>query len=208
MQRPVALAAAGILVTLAGGALIATTILAPAARMAACRASNVAGGFDRLGGPFTLLDGAGREVTDADVITEPSLIYFGYTSCPDVCPVDNARNAAAVDILAEDHGIAAQPVFITVDPARDTPEVMADYAANMHPEMVGLSGSESQIAAAAKAYSTYYAKADEDPDYYLMNHQTMTYLALPGLGTVEFFNRDDGPEEVAERTACLVEAAD
>lgn len=208
MQRPVAIAAAGIVATLMGGALIATTILAPSDRLAACRTGNVAGGFNRLGGPFTLIDGAGREVTDADVITEPSLIYFGYTSCPDVCPIDNARNAAAVDILAEDHGIDAQPVFITVDPARDTPEVMGDYAANMHPEMVGLSGSKAQIAAAAKAYSTYYARADEDPDYYLMNHQTMTYLALPGRGTVEFFGRDDGPEEVAQRTACLVEAAD
>ncbi len=207
MSKTVALAAAGIVATLVGGALIATTILAPADRLAACRVGNVAGGFDRLGGPFTLLDGTGKTVTDADVITEPSLIYFGYTSCPDVCPVDNARNATAVDILEEDHGIEAQPVFITVDPARDTPDVMGDYAANMHPRMIGLSGTEGQIAAAAKAYSTYYAKADEDPDYYLMNHQTMTYLALPGQGTVEFFDRDAGPEEVAQRTACFVEAA-
>ncbi|SDE64127.1 SCO family protein [Limimaricola pyoseonensis] len=207
MQRSIAIAAAGAVAVIVGGALVATTILAPADRLAACRQGNVAGGFDRLGGPFTLVDGSGATVTDADVITEPSLVYFGYTSCPDVCPVDNARNAAAVDVLEEDHGIAAQPVFITIDPARDTPEVMGDYARNMHPRMVGLSGSEEQVAAAAKAYSTYYAKSGDDPDYYLMDHQTMTYLALPGQGTVEFFGRDDGPEEVAERTACLVAAA-
>ncbi len=207
MSRTIVLAATGIVATLVGGALIATTILAPADRFAACRQGAVSGGMGTIGGPFTLVDGSGATVTDADVITEPSLIYFGYSFCPDICPVDNARNAAAVDILQEDAGIAATPVFITIDPARDTPEVMADYSDNMHPKMVGLTGSDAQIADAAKTYATFYQRSGDDPEYYLMDHQTFTYLVLPEAGTVEFFRRDASPEDVAQRTACFVEAA-
>ena len=156
-----------------------------------------------IGGPFTLVDQTGATVTEADVITGPTLVYFGYGFCPDVCPVDNARNVAAIDLLAE-QGIDATPVFITVDPARDTPDFMADYAANMHPDMIGLTGSDAQIAAAAEAYRVVYSRNGDDPDYYLMNHSAFTYLMFPGDGFVSFFRRDATPQQVADQTACAV----
>lgn len=166
-----------------------------------CAETTVAGGA--IGGPFTLVDETGRTVTDADVITDPTLIYFGFTFCPDVCPLDSARNAAAVDILAE-QGISATPVFISIDPARDTPEVVRDFTDNFHPKMIGLTGSDEQVAAAAAAYRTFYSKDGDDPEYYLMQHTTFTYLVLPGQGFMDFFRMEASAEDVARRTACFV----
>ena len=173
---------------------------------AACRSGAVAGGMGAVGGPFELVSETGATVTDAEVVDRPALLYFGYTFCPDICPLDNVRNAAAADLLAE-RGIDARPVFVTVDPARDTPEVMADYTEAMHPEMVGLTGSEAQVKAAADAYRIYYRVPESDDEYYLVDHTTFTYLVLPGHGVVDYFRRETPPEEIAERTACFVEAA-
>ncbi|PUB17201.1 SCO family protein [Yoonia sediminilitoris] len=169
-----------------------------------CGTTAVAGGD--IGGPFELVNEDGVTVTDADVITEPTLVYFGYTFCPDVCPLDAARNAAAVDILAE-QGMSVTPVFITIDPVRDTVEVVREYTDNFHPKMIGLTGSEEQIAAASQAYKTYYNKADDDPEYYLMQHSTFTYLMLPDKGFVEFFRQPTPAEEMAEITACHINAS-
>ncbi len=175
-------------------------------RFAQCRGGAVAGGAGSVGGPFTLVSETGETVTDAEVIDKPALIYFGYTFCPDVCPIDNARNVAAVDILKE-RGIDVKPVFITVDPARDTVEVMREFTDAYHPDLLGLTGSEEQIKAAADAYRTFYSKQDgADPDYYLVDHTTFTYLTLPGYGFAEFFRRDDTPESVADRVQCYVDA--
>jgi protein SCO1/2 len=149
----------------------------------------------------------GEEVTDVEVITEPSVLYFGFTSCPDICPVDMARNGEAVAIL-EERGIAAQPVFISVDPERDTPEVVGEYASYFHPRAVGLTGSAEQVDAAAKAYRVYYAKQEGDAESYLVDHTGYSYLVLPGLGFVDFVNREDPPQELADRLACFVRAAE
>ncbi len=192
-------------VALAG---VAAMALAPlwtgADAFAGCREGQVAGGD--IGGPFTLVNGQSETVTDAEVLTEPSILYFGFASCPDVCPLDLARNAQAVDILAE-QGIGATPVFITVDPERDTPEVVAEYAGLFHPDTIGLTGTPEQVDAAARAYRVYYAKQGDDPDTYLMDHSSFSYLVLPEVGFVDFVNRDEPPEAVAERMACFVEAA-
>lgn len=169
-----------------------------------CRGGAVGGGA--IGGPLSLVDGAGKAVTDADIFTKPTLLYFGYTFCPDVCPMDNARNAEAVDIL-EEKGFDVQPAFITIDPARDTPDVVRDFAANLHPKMVGLTGSEDQIKAASLAYKTYFKKQDSTDEFYLMDHSTFTYLVLPSIGFVEFFKREDTADAMAERTACFVSKA-
>ncbi|MEM7522397.1 MAG: SCO family protein, partial [Pseudomonadota bacterium] len=112
--------------------------------------SGVSTGTASIGGPFTLTDHTGARVTEADVIDKPTLVYFGYTFCPDVCPVDAAIMAQMDDILAE-RGHEVNTVFITVDPARDTPEILGDFVANLHPDMLGLTGSDEDIAAAAKA---------------------------------------------------------
>ena len=171
---------------------------------AQCRGSQVAGGD--IGGPFTLVNAEGETVTDADVITEPSLIYFGFTFCPDVCPLDTARNAVAVDILDE-QGMQVTPVFISVDPERDTPEVVGAFAENLHERMIGLTGTEEQVRAASRAYKSYYNSHDDGSDpYYLVDHSTFTYFVLPEHGFVEFFRRETSPQDMAETVACYISA--
>jgi protein SCO1/2 len=175
-------------------------------RFAACREGAVAGGAGAIGGPLDLIDETGAPVTERDIVTEPALIYFGYTFCPDVCPVDAARNAQAVDIL-EERGILVTPVFISIDPARDTPEVMAEFTDMLHPRMIGLTGSEAQVQAASRAYKTYYRINNPQDEYYLVDHSTFTYLVLPEAGFVDFFRQEVTPEQMADRVACFVEAA-
>lgn len=157
-----------------------------------------------IGGPFELVSETGETVTDADVITQPTLVYFGYTFCPDVCPIDNARNGFAADILAE-QGVEIGTAFISVDPARDTVEVVGDYTENFHPDMIGLTGTPEQVRAAAQAYKVFYRAHDDDPDYYLVDHSTQTYLMMPETGLATFFKREDSAETVAEITACFAD---
>lgn len=171
---------------------------------AGCRTSAIAGGPGAIGGPFTLVDKTGATVTDKEVITAPSLVYFGYTFCPDVCPLDNARNVEAVDILDE-LGHEVNPVFISIDPERDTPEVMGEFAEIMHPRMIGLTGSPEQVKAASQAYRTYYKVQEKKDDFYLVDHSTFTYLVLPDKGFVEFFRREVSPDQLASTVACFLE---
>jgi len=173
-------------------------------KFAECRNSAVAGGGGDIGGPFTLVDETGKTVTDKDVLTKPSLVYFGYTFCPDVCPLDNARNAEAIDLLTG-KGYDVTPVFISIDPERDTPETLRDFTDNLHEKMIGLTGTPEQVQAASRAYKTYYKKQDTGDQYYLMDHSTFTYLMLPGIGFADFFNRDDTPEQMADRVACFID---
>ncbi|WP_372836995.1 SCO family protein [Puniceibacterium confluentis] len=203
MSRIAAFFAGTSLVALIFGVWYATTPRGGTDIFADCRASQIAGGSDTIGGAFTLINSKGETVTDADVITKPSLVYFGYTFCPDVCPLDNIRNAEVVDIL-EERGEDATPVFITVDPKRDTPEVMGAYAASLHERMIGLTGSAEQIKAASAAYRTYYKAQDTGDDFYLVDHSTFTYLVLPEQGFVEYFRRDLSADQVADRVSCFV----
>ena len=181
---------------------VATGAIAQEDPFADCRASTV--GEATIGGPFELVDENGVTVTDADVITAPTLVYFGYTFCPDVCPLDSARNALAVEFL-EEAGHIVTPVFITVDPARDTVEVVRDFADVFHPRMIGLTGSDEQIRGAAQAYRAFYRAHRSDDEYYLVDHSSFTYLMLPEIGFVEFFRSGASSDEVAELTACYLE---
>jgi len=202
MAKYLAAAAVGLVLIFLGGSFAYTQFAQP--NLETCSAT--ATGAD-IGGPFELLDGEGNLVTDADLITEPTLIYFGFTFCPDLCPFDMARNAIAVEILAE-QGIAATPVFISIDPERDTPDVVRDYAANFHEKAIGLTGTPEQVDAASKAYRTFYSKdTSGDPEFYLMTHTTFTYLTLPEHGFVEFFRREDTAEQIAQTVACFAQAA-
>ncbi len=169
---------------------------------APCGDTAVAG--SAIGGPFELVSEDGQTVTDADVITKPTLVYFGYTFCPDVCPLDSARNAQAAYIL-EEQGLDLGTVFISVDPARDTVEVVRDFTDNFHEDMIGLTGSAEQVKAASLAYKTYYRVQEGDPDYYLVDHSTQTYLMMPETGFATFFRRDTPPEQVAEVAACFMD---
>lgn len=173
-------------------------------RFASCRGGVVAGGAGALGGPFELIDHTGRAVTDTELVTMPSILYFGFTTCPDVCPLDTARNAAAVEVL-EDRGILAQPVFISFDPERDTPEVLELFAANHHPRMVGLTGSDAQIRQAAQAYRVVYQRQERDDGFVLFNHSTHSYLLLPEYGFADFLPRSLTPDQMADRVQCFVQ---
>lgn len=168
-----------------------------------CRQGQIAGGD--IGGPFTLVNTEGRTVTDQEVLQKPALVYFGYTFCPDVCPLDVARNVEAVDLL-DAQGMDVTPVFISIDPDRDTPEALADYASNMHPKLVALTGSAEQVQTASRAYKTFYKKRETGDEYYLMDHSTFTYLMLPGKGFVDFFRREITSDQMAESVACFVKA--
>lgn len=173
----------------------------PNSAFAQCENSGPVGGD--IGGAFTLVSEDGQTVTDTDIITKPTLVYFGYTFCPDVCPLDAGRNAEALEIL-KTKNIDAQGLFISFDPARDTPEVLAEFTDYLHEDMIGLTGTPEQIAAAAKAYRVYYKKqAAEDDEYYLMDHSNLSYLVMPDVGFVDFFRSDATAQDVANKTACF-----
>jgi len=173
-------------------------------RFAQCRGTAISGGAGSIGGPFELVNQDGQTVTDADVITMPTILYFGYTFCPDVCPLDMARNAMAVELL-EENGHITQPVFISVDPQRDTPEVLTQFSSVFHDRMIGLTGSEEQIRAASRAYRTFYSVQPSDDEFYLVDHSTFSYLVLPEHGFVEVFRRDQSAEQIAEQTECFID---
>ena len=134
-------------------------------------------GVALVGGPFSLTDQDGRRVTEKDFLGRYMLVFFGFTYCPDICPTELQVMTAALDAM----GPAAekiQPVFVSVDPERDTPEVMKAYVANFGPRLIGLTGTPEEIAAMAKAYRVYYAKAANQnaPGDYLMDHSSIIYL--------------------------------
>lgn len=203
MSRFFAIVAALVVVSGLATALFFALRPVPSDQFAECRTTAVAGGSAAIGGPFELTDHTGMRVTDKDVIDGPTLMYFGYTFCPDVCPLDTYRNAETVAVLAE-RGISVKTVLVTIDPDRDTPESMAAFVEYLHEDMVGLTGSAEEIAAAIKAYRVYAVKNGEDENY-LMDHSTWTYLMAPEYGFLEFFGRDITPEDMADQVACFVE---
>lgn len=206
--RTYALAATAVVaVGLSAGAWIA---LQPSSDdpFAPCRPNSVAVGGASVGGPFELVDYSGVSRTSAEIIDKPTLIYFGYTYCPDICPVDTAVMGQAVDVLAED-GVTVNSVFITIDPERDHGETLKEFVQASHPDMIGLTGSETQIEAAKTAFRAYGQKAASgDPEYYLMDHSTYVYLMAPKVGFLEVFRRGVTPEQMAEKTACYADILD
>ena len=202
--RSYALAAAAI--ALAGTTAAAWFLLQPSNDVLAECGGGIATGAAQIGGPFELVAHTGESITDVELIDKPTLVYFGYTFCPDVCPIDAAAMAQTRAIL-EEGGRSIGTAFITIDPARDTVEALSDFVYNLDPKMVALTGSDEQIAAAAKAYRVYYQKADtDDPEFYLMDHSAFTYLMAPGHGFLDIFRHGDPPEAMAKTTACYVDA--
>ena len=133
-----------------------------------------------IGGPFTLTDGSGHAVSDRDLRGHYLLVYFGYTFCPDVCPTTLTAMAGALDKLGK-QADRVTPVFITVDPERDTPKVVGAYVAAFSPRILGLTGTSQQIAAVAREYRVYYAKrrTGEGAGDYTMDHSSIIYLMAP-----------------------------
>ena len=204
MPRIAAIAASAAVVL--GLGITALVVLWPreADRFAQCRGVITSGGGD-IGGPFSLISETGERVSEAEVIDRLSLVYFGYSFCPDVCPVDLFRNGEAVHALAE-RGIEVRPVFITVDPERDTVQQMAEYTDFMHPDMIGLTGPREDIEAAIREYRVYANRVGDDPQDYLMDHSSFTYLMHPEEGFLDFFPSQTAPEDMAERVACYAQA--
>ena len=172
-------------------------------QFAECRTSNALGSSN-IGGAFDLINHLGQSVTEKDIFKEPTILYFGYTFCPDICPLDVYRNSEAIDLL-DAMEISATPVFVSIDPERDTPEVIGEFVKFHHPKMIGLTGSKDQIQNVSKSYKTYYKAQKTNDDLYLVDHSTLTYLILPEYGFVEFFRRDKSAEEIAEITACFID---
>jgi protein SCO1/2 len=154
-----------------------------------------------MGGPFSLTDQNGHRVSDRDLAGKYRLIYFGYTFCPDVCPVDmQVIGAGLRRFEAEDPARAArvQPIFISVDPARDTPQVLGRFVAAFHPRMLGLTGSEAEIAQVAREYRIFYQRGEASPGGgYMVNHTRMAVLYGPEGEPIAIIPHDQGPEGVA-----------
>jgi len=156
-----------------------------------------------IGGPFRLTDQNGKTVTDADLKGKWSLVYFGYTHCPDACPT--ALND--ISIALEDLGAkreAVRPVFITVDPERDTPEALKAYVTSFDAPILALTGTPVQVAQAAKGYRVYYAKHPEAGGDYSMDHSSVIYVMDPQGRFTASFTHESTPEQIAERLKKLL----
>lgn len=149
-----------------------------------------------VGGPFTMTDHTGAEVTEALLRDRYSLIYFGYTFCPDVCPTELQDMSVAIN-LAGDAGEKVTPVFVTVDPERDGQEEIAAYVEAFHPRMIGLRGTDAQTTGIAKAYRVFYQPVDKKDEYYLMDHSNFIYLMGPDGSNIAIFNGDVDPQLMA-----------
>jgi protein SCO1/2 len=158
-----------------------------------------AGGKALIKSEFSLIDHTGKPVTNADFAGKWQLVFFGFTYCPDVCPTTLNDIALVLENLG-DEAAQVQPLFITVDPERDTPEVMAEYVGNFDPRIVGLTGSPEQIKQAARAFRAYYAKVDQDgaPGGYTMDHSAFLYLMDPKGEYATHFAPTEEPAAIAD----------
>lgn len=156
----------------------------------------------RIGGPFALINQNGQAVTDRDFAGKYRIIYFGYTFCPDVCPVDVQHLAAGLKLVeARNPALGARivPIFITVDPDRDTPKVLRVFVAAFHPRMVGLTGSAAQIAAVARTFVvTYHQRPPSDTGGYLVEHSRAAFLFGPDGRPLALLPQDQAPEAIAD----------
>ena len=151
-----------------------------------------------IGGPFTLVDQDGRTVTNVSLRGKPTLIYFGYTYCPDVCPTSLLLMETAIDKLGPGAAEKVNLVFITVDPDRDTPELLKGYVGNFGPTFIGLTGTQAQVAAAARAYRVYYQKVPgKNGAPYLMDHSSIVYLLDRNGRFVTHFTHEAKAEAIA-----------
>ncbi|WP_082747705.1 SCO family protein [Bradyrhizobium macuxiense] len=173
MIRAIAYAGVSLWLTLASA--LAGDTPAQSARSAAEIMDILMWNREPVGGPFTLTDQAGHERTDRDFRGKLMLVYFGFTYCPDVCPADLQAIGLALDKLGRD-GNQVQPIFITVDPERDTATHLADYVPLFHPRLIGLTGSAEAIRKVADAYKVYYARVPLDAGDYTVDHTAYIYL--------------------------------
>ncbi|MGQ0673978.1 MAG: SCO family protein [Hyphomicrobium sp.] len=158
-----------------------------------------------IGGPFSLVDQTGKRVTDQDFKGRKTLVFFGFTSCPDICPTGLAAMAAALDALGE-KAESLTPIFITVDPERDTPAKMAEYVKSFHPRLIGLTGTPEEVAAATRTYRVYARKVPDPatPGSYSVDHSSFFYLMDESGAYIRHFTHStDGAKLAAELAKSL-----
>jgi cytochrome oxidase Cu insertion factor (SCO1/SenC/PrrC family) len=150
-----------------------------------------------IGGPFSLTDHTGRQVTEQDYLGNFALVFFGYTFCPDVCPTELGDIALALDELGTD-SVGVTPLMITIDPERDTPAILAEYVPLFHERLIGLTGTAEAIKQVADSYRIFYRRVEEpEYSYYLMDHTSFAYLLDPEGNVVSLFRYGTSPEEMA-----------
>ena len=155
-----------------------------------------------IGGAFTLTDQDGKRVSDTAYNGRYRIVYFGYASCPDVCPTDLAtigQGLRAFEASDPDRAQRVQPIFITVDPSRDTPPVLKAYVANFHPRLVGLTGSEQEIEAAKRVFRVFSSRGEPSPaGGYLVNHSNVAYLMGPDGEPIALLPQDQGADAIKQ----------
>ena len=180
---------------LAGPAIFLAACLGGAAAYVATRSEPVVG----IGGPFSLLDGDGHTVTERVLRGRISLVYFGYTHCPDACPTALADMVSARDLVGQD----VQLIFISIDPERDTPAVVKDYVSAFDAPILALSGPADAVAAAARGYRVYFAK-HPTKDGYDMDHSSIIYVMGRDGRFVANFTHETPPQQMAARITALL----
>ena len=158
-----------------------------------------------LGGPYSLTDHTGKAVTQEDYAGQYKFIYFGFTFCPAVCPTELQRIAQVMNALPEEKAQVVQPIFISVDPERDTVEVMNDYVALFHPRLVGLTGTPEQVDAVKKSYRVYASKVPTDDGEYTVDHSSFLYFMGPDDKALGLFRMQDSVEFMTAEIEKLVE---
>lgn len=158
-----------------------------------------------IGGDFTLTRETGEPVSFSDFDGQYRTVYFGYAYCPDICPTDNQRAMAGLKRFEEESpelGAKVQPLFVSIDPERDTPEVLTEFTDAFHPRLIGMTGTNEQLDAAANAFAVYYSRGEEtEAGGYLMDHSNITYLFGPDGNPLAMLPTDEGPDAVAAELA-------
>ena len=196
---------------LAAGGLTAWYLVQPQKPGSIVSSETRTSGTALIGGPFSLTDQHGQRRSEADLTGRYSLIYFGYTFCPDICPTSLSTMTQAIDLLEEqapDKAAAVLPVFFTVDPERDTVAALKAYAGHFHPRLLALTGTPEEVAGAARAYRIYYQKVeDSGSSDYLMDHSSILYLMAPDGSYLTHFTHAASAEDIAKGLAKAVDPA-
>ncbi|MDX2308877.1 MAG: SCO family protein [Hyphomicrobium sp.] len=191
---------AAVVLGVVAGIATAVMILAPDDRPAPIKTT----GSPLIGGPFALVDPTGKRVTNKDFAGRPMVVFFGFTNCPDVCPSGLQVLGAALD-KAGDKAKSVAPLFITVDPERDTVEKMGPYVKSFHPSIIGLTGTPDEVAAAVKVYRVYALKVPnkDDPNRYNVDHSSFFYLMDSHGNYVKHFPHTTDVDTLAQAIAAL-----
>ncbi len=171
---------------------------------ASCNINTSIEKFDKFNDGFNLIHEDGYKISRKKLINQPSLIYFGYTFCPDICPFDLMRNSQVVDLLS-DEDIKIKPLFVTLDPKRDTLEILKEYTDFHHKDMIGLTGSNEQIDTIKKIFMIYSQMPYDISGDYIINHSTFSYFILPDMGLITYFTRKDNVEKISNTIKCILE---